>query len=82
MSKLVAFIAAAIAAAGVLVPVVAYAYGMKDGPCSVSVNCIGGQAISCSGQQVCYWKVDSTTYGRGFVECDGYRTVCGLIELE
>jgi hypothetical protein len=80
MSKLVAFIVAAIAAAGVLVPVIAYAYGMKAGPCSVSVTCIGGEVVSCSGQQVCYWKGDAST-SRGFVECDSYgRTYCGLIE--
>ncbi len=79
MSKLVAFIVAAIAAAGVLVPVVAYAYGVKTGPCSVSVTCIGGQVVSCSGAQVCYWKVDGST-SRGFVECDSYgREYCGAI---
>jgi hypothetical protein len=82
MSKLVAFIAAAITVAGVLVPVVAYAYGMKSGPCTVSVNCIGGTPVSCGGQQVCYWKVDSLTYGRGFVECDGYRLSCGAGGIE
>jgi hypothetical protein len=80
MSKLVAFVVAAISAAGVLVPVVAYAYGVKNGPCSVSVTCIGGQVVSCSGAQVCYWKGDASS-SRGFVECDGYgRTYCGLIE--
>jgi hypothetical protein len=80
MSKLVAFIVASIAAAGVLVPVVAYAYGMKSGPCTVSVTCVGGQVISCGGQQVCYWKGDALS-SRGFVECDSFgRTYCGLIE--
>src|SRR6187401_2345459 len=80
ISKLVAFVVAAIAAAGVLVPVVAYAYGMEDGPCTVSVTCIGGQVVSCGGAQVCYWKVDATS-SRGFVECDSYgRTYCGLID--
>jgi hypothetical protein len=79
MSKLVAFIAAAITVAGVLVPVVAYAYGMKSGPCSVSVNCVGGSSVACSGQQVCYWKGDALS-SRGFVECDSYgRSYCGSI---
>jgi hypothetical protein len=81
MSKLIAFITAAITAAGVLVPVVAYAYGIEEGPCAVSVTCIGGEVVSCSSAKVCYWKVDSLTHGRGFVECDGSgRTYCGLIE--
>jgi hypothetical protein len=82
MSKLVAFITAAIVATGVLVPVVAYAYGVKNGPCSVSVTCRGGTTISCGGQTVCYWKGDALS-SPGFVECDSQgRVYCdgGLIE--
>ncbi len=59
-----------------LTPDPTYRYGMKNGPCTVSVTCIGSSAISCSGQTICYWKVDSLTHGRGFVECDGFRTTC------
>jgi len=46
------------------------AYGMKNGPCNVSVSCGSGNYISCAGQTICYWKVNPN----GFVECDGYRT--------
>ena len=53
-----------------------YRYGMKNGPCTVSVSCIGSNTIRCSGQTICYWKMDSPTYGGGFVECDGFRTTC------
>ncbi|WNG32269.1 hypothetical protein F0U61_00575 [Archangium violaceum] len=80
MSKLVALIAAVVSAAGVLVPVAAYAYGMEQGPCTVSVQCLGGSTIGCGGQTVCYWKVDSIR-SRGFVECDDQGPVtCGLID--
>jgi hypothetical protein len=80
MSKLVAFLAVAITAAGVLVPLAAYAYGMETGPCGVSVQCREGYTVACSGQTVCYWKVDSLT-SPGFVECDKQgRVYCGLIE--
>lgn len=54
-----------------------YKYGMKTGPCTVSVTCIGPYQISCSGQTVCYWKGDSIS-NRGFVECDGRRTTCAF----
>ncbi|WP_309892133.1 hypothetical protein [Archangium sp.] len=82
MSKLVASLVAAITAAGVLIPVVAHAYGRKEGRCSVSVRCISGTTIACSGLNVCYWKTDSTTYSPGFVECDnqGPSYCGGLIE--
>src|SRR4051794_8196033 len=43
--------------------------GFKNGPCTVSVSCIGGITISCAGQSYCTWQVDSLR-SRGFVECD------------
>ena len=62
---------------GQITPAPTYRYGMKPGPCSVAVTCIGNYTISCSGQTVCYWKLDSSNPSlRGFVECDGYRTWC------
>ena len=60
---------------GQLTPTPEFRYGMKPGPCSVAVTCLGNITISCSGQTVCYWKVDSIS-SRGFVECDGNRTTC------
>ena len=60
---------------GQITPAPTFRYGMKQGPCSVA--CIGNYTISCSGQTVCYWKVDSSNPSlRGFVECDGNRTYC------
>lgn len=61
---------------GQLTPEPTYRYGMKNGPCTVSVSCVGSYTIRCSGDSVCYWRADSTTYPRGFVECDGERTYC------
>lgn len=79
MSKLVALIVAVVSAAGVLVPVVAYAYGMEAGPCTVSVECNGGETIGCGGQTVCYWRFDSTR-SPGFVECDDQgRVYCDIL---
>ena len=49
-------------------------YGIKYGPCSVSVNCGGGIVIGCGGQNRCTWKYQPN----GFVECDGVRTDCPL----
>lgn len=62
---------------GQITPAPTYRYGMKPGPCSVSVTCIGNYTIYCSGQTVCYWKVDNSNPSlRGFVECDGNRIYC------
>lgn len=62
-----------------ITPAPTYRYGMKQGPCFVSVPCIGNYTISCSGQTVCYWKYDSSNPNqRGFVECDGQRTTCSF----
>lgn len=41
----------------------------KPGPCTVSVPCRFGPAVSCSGAIVCYWQYDSQ-YIRGYVSCD------------
>ena len=41
----------------------------KPGPCTVSVPCRFGPAISCSGQVVCEWQYDSK-WIRGHVICD------------
>lgn len=51
--------------------------GQKRGPCTVSVPCRYGPAVSCSGQVVCEWQYDSQ-WIRGYVYCDGYRTYCPL----
>lgn len=52
-------------------------YGVQSGPCTVSVTCIGNYTVNCYGDNVCYWRVDSTNpYSRGFVECDGSRLSC------
>jgi len=64
-----------------LMPEPTPAYGMKAGPCTVAVACLNGYPIGCTGQTVCYWKVDSMT-SRGFVECDGVRTTCSVLPLE
>lgn len=50
-------------------------YGVKYGPCTVSVTCIDDTFLQCGGMNVCYWKLDSWN-NRGFVECDGQRHVC------
>lgn len=52
--------------------------GWKQGPCTVSVTCSPGYVVSCSGQNVCYWKVHSSWSNPGYVECDGFRTTCIL----
>lgn len=49
--------------------------GQKPGPCTVSVPCRFGPAVSCSGQTVCYWQYDSK-YIRGYVSCDGAFWYC------
>ena len=43
--------------------------GQKPGPCTVSVPCRFGPAVSCSGQVVCEWQYDSK-WIRGYVHCD------------
>jgi hypothetical protein len=75
MSKWMAVVVAVLTAAGALIPAVAWAYGQKAGPCTVSVRCVSGSTISCSGQRVCYWRGDSTTYGGGFVQCDSQPAI-------
>lgn len=40
----------------------------KPGPCTVSVPCRFGPAVSCSGQVVCEWQYDSQ-WIRGYVYC-------------
>ena len=75
MSKWMAAVVAVLTAAGALVPAVAWAYGRKDGPCSVSVRCVSGVTVSCGGQNVCYYRYDSAQYGGGFVQCDNQPAV-------
>lgn len=78
MSKWMAVVVAVLTAAGALIPAVAWAYGQKAGPCTVSVRCNSGQTISCSGQTVCYWKYETG----GFVQCDSQpRIYCLSPEL-
>ncbi|QSQ20384.1 hypothetical protein JY651_34755 [Pyxidicoccus parkwayensis] len=79
MSKWMAAVVAVLTAAGALVPAVAWAYGQKAGPCSVSVPCADGSTVSCSGAKVCYWRYDAPA-STGFVECDSYgRIYCNLL---
>jgi hypothetical protein len=79
MSKWMAVLVAVLTAVGALVPAVAWAYGQKAGPCTVSVRCTDGSTVSCYGARVCYWRVDSPA-GTGFVECDsGGRITCELL---
>lgn len=62
---------------GRLTPEPTYKYGVQNGPCTVSVTCIGNYTVSCYGDTVCYWRVDGPNpYSRGFVECDGSRLYC------
>jgi hypothetical protein len=62
-----------------LTPEPTYRIGMKQGPCTVSVTCAPSYVISCSGQNVCYWKVHSSWSNPGYVECDGFRTTCTIL---
>jgi hypothetical protein len=54
------------------------------GPCTAEVTCIDGYTISCSGRSYCMWRPDSSSPSfpsyRGFVECDGFRTICTTSE--
>jgi hypothetical protein len=65
--------------AGLFTPEPSYRYGVMGGPCTVSITCLDHTVLRCSGQTVCYWRGDATP-SRGFVECDGRRSTCGLIE--
>lgn len=49
--------------------------GFRYGPCTVSVKCLNGQTISCSGANHCYWKIDHASWP-GYVRCDGRNTTC------
>jgi hypothetical protein len=53
------------------------AAAQKPGPCTVSVPCRFGAAVSCSGGTVCYWQYDSK-FIRGYVSCDGGFAYCPL----
>jgi hypothetical protein len=69
MSKWLAVVVAVLTAAGALVPAVAWAYGRKEGPCTVSIRCAAGYTLSCYGARYCYWRTDVPA-GTGFVRCD------------
>lgn len=53
------------------------AAAQKPGPCTVSVPCRYGPAVSCSGATVCYWQYDSQ-WIRGYVSCDRSFWYCPL----
>lgn len=78
MSKLVAFLVSISAAAGVLIPVAAYAIGFERGPCEIAVQCVTGEVITCDGIDYCQWRLDDPDYPNhpGYVQCDGGRTYC------
>lgn len=63
--------------AGQLTPEPLDRIGVKNGPCTVLVQC-PGFTISCSGNNICYWKVHTSWASPGFVECDGRRTTCQI----
>ena len=78
MSKLLTAVVIVTTAAAGLVPFVAMAMGRKDGPCTATVTCVTGGSVSCAGDSVCYYKVDSLS-SRGFVQCDSDPALyCGF----
>jgi len=60
-----------------LMPEPTPAAAQKPGPCTVSVPCRFGPAVSCSGQTVCFWQYDSQ-WIRGYVSCDRSFWYCPL----
>lgn len=52
-----------------LLPEPILAAAQKPGPCTVSISCRYGSAVSCSGTVECEWQYD-TQWVRGYVYCE------------